>query len=138
MNRIIATRARRGHDLACHALPLLSLLLLLAPARTARALALPAPMVGAAAAATEERSEYGVSLAMQGEAARAESVFVSLLSNSRGDARALNNLGNLRLLKGETEGYLGPSSGGGSAVRQCRPEIRMWSASNPWSASNSI
>jgi tetratricopeptide (TPR) repeat protein len=47
------------------------------------------------------QSEYGVTLAMSGEQARAESVFVSLLSHSRGDARALNNLGNLRLLKGE-------------------------------------
>jgi len=49
----------------------------------------------------QDRSEYGVALALSGETARAESVFVSLLSNVRGDARALNNLGNLRLLRGE-------------------------------------
>jgi tetratricopeptide (TPR) repeat protein len=47
------------------------------------------------------KTQLGVALAMSGEAARAESVFVSLLSDSRGDARALNNLGNLRLLGGE-------------------------------------
>jgi tetratricopeptide (TPR) repeat protein len=55
----------------------------------------------AAEAPKSSQTEYGVTLAMAGEAARAESVFVSLLSHSRGDARALNNLGNLRLLKGE-------------------------------------
>jgi predicted Zn-dependent protease len=43
----------------------------------------------------------GVTLAMSGEVTRAESVFVSMLSNTRGDTRALNNLGNLRLLRGE-------------------------------------
>lgn len=47
------------------------------------------------------KTQLGVALAMSGDAARAESVFVSLLSDSRGDARALNNLGNLRLLSGE-------------------------------------
>jgi len=52
-------------------------------------------------AALQARSDYGVTLAMSGESSRAESVFVSLLSDVRGDARALNNLGNLRLLKGE-------------------------------------
>lgn len=62
-------------------------------------LGLAAPFV--ARAAGEAQAEYGVTLAMSGEGARAESVFVSLLSNSRGDARALNNLGNLRLLRGE-------------------------------------
>ena len=45
--------------------------------------------------------DLGVALAMQGEASRAESVFVSMLSHSRGDARALNNLGNMRLLRGD-------------------------------------
>ena len=49
----------------------------------------------------DSRGEYGVSLAISGEAARAESVFVSMLSHTRGDARALNNLGNIRLLRGE-------------------------------------
>jgi tetratricopeptide (TPR) repeat protein len=47
------------------------------------------------------RGDLGVALAMQGEPARAESVFVSMLSHTRGDSRALNGLGNLRLLRGE-------------------------------------
>jgi len=54
-----------------------------------------------AAAPADPRGEYGVSLAIGGEASRAESVFVSMLSHTRGDARALNNLGNIRLLRGE-------------------------------------
>ena len=45
--------------------------------------------------------ELGVALAMHGESSRAESVFVSMLSHTRGDARALNGLGNLRLLRGD-------------------------------------
>jgi tetratricopeptide (TPR) repeat protein len=56
----------------------------------------------AVADASDSRSEYGVTLAMSGEEARAESIFVTMLSHTRGDARALNNLGNLRLLRGET------------------------------------
>jgi Flp pilus assembly protein TadD len=52
--------------------------------------------------ADDTRSAYGVSLAMTGEEARAESIFVTMLSHTHGDARALNNLGNLRLLRGET------------------------------------
>jgi tetratricopeptide (TPR) repeat protein len=55
-----------------------------------------------AAAPADPRSEYGVTLAVSGEQARAESIFVSMLSHTRGDTRALNNLGNLRLLRGET------------------------------------
>ena len=51
---------------------------------------------------SDSRGEYGVTLAMGGEEARAESIFVTMLSHTRGDARALNNLGNLRLLRGET------------------------------------
>jgi hypothetical protein len=51
---------------------------------------------------TDSRGSYGVTLAISGEQARAESVFVTMLSHTRGDARALNNLGNLRLLRGET------------------------------------
>ena len=61
--------------------------------------ALPRPASGQAA---DQRGEYGVTLAISGEEARAESVFVTMLSHTRGDARALNNLGNLRLLRGET------------------------------------
>lgn len=45
--------------------------------------------------------EYGITLALQGRSAAAESAFVSLLSRSPGDARALNNLGNLHLWRGE-------------------------------------
>ena len=52
--------------------------------------------------AAESKSDFGVTLAIGGEEARAESVFVSMLSHTRGDARALNNLGNLRLLRGES------------------------------------
>lgn len=58
--------------------------------------------MSAAADAPDNRGEYGVTLAVSGEAARAESIFVTMLSHTRGDARALNNLGNLRLLRGET------------------------------------
>ncbi len=49
----------------------------------------------------DELKDEGVTLAMTGETARAESVFVAMLSHSRGDPRALNNLGNLRLLRGD-------------------------------------
>src|SRR5262245_7481994 len=45
--------------------------------------------------------EYGVALALTGDDARAESAFVSLLSHAPGDARALNNLGNVHLLRGD-------------------------------------
>ena len=59
----------------------------------------------ARARATAERTsritEYGVTLALQGDVERAESVFMSLLSTSPKDPRALNNLGNLHLIKGE-------------------------------------
>ena len=101
MNRSPADRARHARRVLCHVAILTLLVFGAGPARVASAIALSAPLLNAAAAANEERSEYGVALAMQGEAARAESVFVSLLSNARGDARALNNRGNLRLLKGE-------------------------------------
>jgi tetratricopeptide (TPR) repeat protein len=60
------------------------------------------PQLAAAAAdPPDARGDYGVNLAITGEATRAESVFVSMLSHTRGDARALNNLGNIRLLRGE-------------------------------------
>jgi len=52
--------------------------------------------------AADARSEYGVSLAVSGEEARAESLFITMLSHTKGDVRALNNLGNIRLMKGET------------------------------------
>lgn len=60
-----------------------------------------APRFVAAAEKSDPRGEYGVSLAIGGQEARAESVFVSMLSQTRGDSRALNNLGNIRLLRGE-------------------------------------
>ena len=58
--------------------------------------------VGTDAQASDPHADYGVTLAIAGDAARAESVFVTMLSHTHGDARALNNLGNLRLLRGET------------------------------------
>ena len=61
-----------------------------------------APAALWAADSTNTASDYGVSLAMSGEEARAESLFITMLSHTRGDSRALNNLGNIRLLKGET------------------------------------
>ncbi len=45
----------------------------------------------------------GITLALGGQGAAAESVFVSMLSRSAGDPRALNNLGNLHLWRGEIE-----------------------------------
>jgi len=56
----------------------------------------------AAGEPSDSHGDYGVTLAISGEEARAESVFVTMLSHTRGDARALNNLGNLRLIRGET------------------------------------
>jgi hypothetical protein len=47
--------------------------------------------------------EYGIALALSGQDAAAESVFVALLSRSPGDPRALNNLGNLHLWRGDPE-----------------------------------
>ena len=44
--------------------------------------------------------EIGTALAQSGNVALAESVFVSLLSRSPRDPRALNNLGNLALIRG--------------------------------------
>ncbi len=57
----------------------------------------------AAAASADRRCEYGVMLAMSGDAKGAESTFVSMLSASPGDARALNNLGNLRVVSGDLD-----------------------------------
>lgn len=47
--------------------------------------------------------QYGITLALAGEIERAEEVFTSLLSNAPGDPRALNNLGNLYVLRDELE-----------------------------------
>jgi tetratricopeptide (TPR) repeat protein len=62
----------------------------------------PVPDSHAAAPTGDARADYGVTLALGGESARAESIFVTMLSHTHGDARALTNLGNLRLLRGET------------------------------------
>jgi tetratricopeptide (TPR) repeat protein len=45
----------------------------------------------------------GILRANEGRLASAESLFVEVLSRSRHDARVLNNLGNLELLRGEPE-----------------------------------
>jgi hypothetical protein len=66
------------------------------------ALLMCSPSAFAAGPTDPARGDYGVTLAIGGEEARAESVFVTMLSHTRGDSRALNNLGNLRLLRGET------------------------------------
>jgi len=70
-------------------------------AAAALALLVSASLSLAAEKAADPRGDFGVTLAVSGDEARAESVFVTMLSHTRGDARALNNLGNLRLLRGE-------------------------------------
>ncbi|GEM_PF-1981808 len=47
------------------------------------------------------RAEYGIAMALSGDARIAERVFVSLLSDSPGNAMALTNLGNLHLMRGQ-------------------------------------
>lgn len=47
--------------------------------------------------------DLGVTLALSGDDAGAESVFISLLSHSPRDSRALTNLGNLHLVRGEPD-----------------------------------
>lgn len=54
-------------------------------------------------AAPQPVNEYGISLALRGSVAHAESVFTSLLSSSPRDARALNNLGNAYFLRGDLD-----------------------------------
>lgn len=51
----------------------------------------------------EAACEYGTTLALLGNTASAESVFIWVLGVSPGDARALNDLGNLALLRGKPE-----------------------------------
>lgn len=65
------------------------------------AMALLVALSAHAADKVDSRADLGVTLAIGGSETSAESVFVSMLSHTRGDARALNNLGNLRLLRGE-------------------------------------
>jgi tetratricopeptide (TPR) repeat protein len=50
--------------------------------------------------------DYGITLALIGEWAHAESVFVSLLSHAPSDPRALTNLGNVNLLRGDPQAAL--------------------------------
>lgn len=59
------------------------------------------PGLAFAGPSAADRADMGVTLAMSGELSRAESLFVSMLSDTRGDSRALNNLGNLKLLAGD-------------------------------------
>jgi Tfp pilus assembly protein PilF len=47
--------------------------------------------------------ELGITLAFSGDNAKAESVFISLLSKSPRDPRALANLGNVYLIRGEPD-----------------------------------
>jgi len=47
--------------------------------------------------------ELGITLALSGDNAGAESIFISLLSHSPRDCRALTNLGNLHLVRGEPD-----------------------------------
>jgi tetratricopeptide (TPR) repeat protein len=47
--------------------------------------------------------DLGITLALSGYDARAESVFISLLSHSPRDPRALTNLGNVHLVRGEAD-----------------------------------
>lgn len=65
--------------------------------------ALPATAGDAASDPNGRLCEYGITLALSGHDAAAESVFVSLLSRVPHDARALNNLGNLRLWKSDPD-----------------------------------
>jgi tetratricopeptide (TPR) repeat protein len=60
---------------------------------------------GLAVDSTRLRSEceYGIELALSGADSSADSAFISLLTHSPNDARALNNLGNIRLFRGDLD-----------------------------------
>ena len=63
-------------------------------------------VAGSAAAVPDSSGtacEYGTTLALLGNTAAAESVFIEVLGRSPGDPRALNDLGNLALLRGQPE-----------------------------------
>jgi Flp pilus assembly protein TadD len=70
-------------------------------------LALLAGSIAASAQEAEDpldrECEYGVTMALAGETGKAEEAFASMLSHAPGDARALNNLGNLHLMQGDFE-----------------------------------
>lgn len=70
---------------------------------TIAVLAIASPALAAADDAAERHVDYGVSLALAGKTGAAESVFVALLSGTTRDARALNNLGNLSVLRGDLD-----------------------------------
>jgi Flp pilus assembly protein TadD len=70
---------------------------------TIACLAVAGPALAAADDPAERHVDYGVSLALAGKTGAAESVFVALLSGSTKDARALNNLGNLSVLRGDLD-----------------------------------
>lgn len=59
------------------------------------------PACAADSALFSKTCDLGITLALSGQEASAESAFVSLLSDSPGDARALNDLGNLYLWRGD-------------------------------------
>jgi len=54
-------------------------------------------------AAMARECEYGIAMAFHGDTTRAEQAFLAILSHARGDARALNNLGNLRFASGDAD-----------------------------------
>jgi tetratricopeptide (TPR) repeat protein len=58
-------------------------------------------IAAAAPDAQQTRNDYGISLSLGGQPERAESVFVAMLSEVRGDPRALTNLGNLKFMRGD-------------------------------------
>jgi len=60
-----------------------------------------APSADPAADALARANESGVALALAGQTDRAESTFVAVLSRAPRDARALTNLGNVALVRGD-------------------------------------
>ena len=75
-----------------------------------RALALLSLLTGSVAASADSAEnpldrecEYGVTMALTGESEKAMEAFTSMLSAAPGDARALNNLGNLHLMQGDLD-----------------------------------
>jgi len=73
------------------------------PLAVLAAVAGPASALAAESAPPATKCEYGITLALGGDLAASESVFVSLLSDRPGDAAAFNNLGNLSVLRGDLD-----------------------------------
>lgn len=89
------TGIRTGSPPLCRAVVLVAVLL---------SVALPSAGSAAPGLGDEDgRCDYAVTLALMGETARAESLFIAMLGDTPGEPRALNNLGNISLLRGETE-----------------------------------